>query len=201
MGARKGSDLSEKYIVEGTTESADHMWISNGAYSLVSRIRELEATGEKKGITYLYMSALVLIAFTNEAHINLVGEQVFRGAWPETAKTVEKLNLLSHRLDLSSKKFRLAEEKVKGLIKLRNRLAHPKARKGTSFKKEFPAYPSDEALEPDLKPPILRQMTLTEVETQYSAMETLFSCMCDAAGIDPFEHNGGASWTVRPTPI
>lgn len=196
--------MEVEYHVKGKVERADHAWISNGAFSMVQRVRAAEKADDKQGITYLCMSALLLIAFSNEAHINLVGAHVFSDAWPESLRTTEKLALLAFELKLDGKEFMDTTSTTKELMKFRNDLAHPKHRKPKSIDETFKNKPTDTELDKLTTPPLLQRIDCAEVERQYSAMESLFKLLCEASEIDLAEYDPHSSLEIsqraRPAP-
>lgn len=185
--------MTGKYIVEGEHSDQPHVWANNAAWNLVKKVRE----AERGGLTYLCMSALVFIAFANEANLNFVGGQVLGDGWPDSAKTTEKLELLTHHFAIVEKNFVDASATAKGLIKIRNRLAHPKRMTTKSFKKQFDQQPSDAQVDELLRTNSLNDYTVSEVDKQYAAMKLIYETLLAAADIEPNYYRPSSKLSVK----
>ncbi|KIC34275.1 hypothetical protein [Leisingera sp. ANG-S5] len=188
--------MKEKYVVSGENTVAAHVWAANAAWNLVKKVGEADQSDERGGLTYLCMSALVLTAFANEANLNVVGSHVFGGGWPDSAKATEKLELLKKHFSLNRKDFEDACSAAKGLIKMRNQMAHPKLQNPKPFRKEFDGRPSEKQLSELQRPPFLASFTVAEVNRQYAAMELIFKTLLGAADLDVNHYSPSGSLTI-----
>lgn len=162
----------------------------------MKKVREADRSGERGGLTYLCMSALILTAFSNEANLNVIGCHVFGSGWPDSAKTTEKLELLKKHFSLCEKDFEDACSAAKGLIKMRNQMAHPKLQNPKTFRKEFDGRPSEKQITDLQRPPFLASFTVAEVNRQYAAMELIYETLLVSANIDENDYGPSGSLTV-----
>ncbi|MFM0689283.1 hypothetical protein PQQ77_25135 [Paraburkholderia strydomiana] len=98
-----------------------------------AKILQEKAESDPRGSHYLFMSALVLYAFTIEAYCNAVGPELFGEQWAseneaiERRPPLEKLEAIAERVGIPIDRGRRPWQTFCVLFKLRNDLAHGKS--------------------------------------------------------------------------
>jgi hypothetical protein len=102
-----------------------HNTLANAAFYFKTRIEERLKTGDREGIAFEYMSCLLMLAFTVEAHINFLGYSLIKdwNEWkPFNVKVDDVLAHLKITADRSTRPYSV----VSKLKKFRDTIAHGK---------------------------------------------------------------------------
>ena len=102
-----------------------HNNISNTANHLRTRIEEMEAAGDRKGIALDITACLVMLAFTLEARLNFIGKTKVDD-WNEKEHFPEKLKIVRKALNLKPDFSVRPYSTIKQLRDFRNIIAHGK---------------------------------------------------------------------------
>jgi hypothetical protein len=92
-----------------------------------SRVLLERGEAEAKGSSWVYMSSLLLTAFTLEAYLNHIGQQLFTSwATLEVLSPLGKLEVVCEKLGLSFPADQRPRQSIDELFRFRNALAHGK---------------------------------------------------------------------------
>lgn len=100
-----------------------HNDISNTANHLRKRVEEMEAAGNRKGISLDITACLVLLAFTFESRLNFIGAQKVEG-WVERRPFERKLKSVLRALDLAPDLSKRPYSTIDQLKDFRDTIAH-----------------------------------------------------------------------------
>ena len=102
-----------------------HNTLSNGAHYFKGRISDREGNSNLDGITFDYISALLLLSFSFEAKVNFVGHKLIDG-WNERKCIKDKVKIIYRSLGIEKDWGKEPLSTVNDLIEFRNTLAHGK---------------------------------------------------------------------------
>ena len=121
--------MSKKKQCSGRREVNTYVYLHDAAKNCIMRGAE-----EEDGSMFMFMSSLVLTAFTLEAYLNHVGPILIEEEWEKIAKdrskdVWDKLNIIHGKLNLKIDLSRQPLQTVKKLFTFRDLLAHGKTEK------------------------------------------------------------------------
>lgn len=116
---------SEEYRVTGQNRILIHRDLENAAYYFRTRIEKRMKEGDIEGLSHERMACMVLLAFSFEAYINFVGNEVI-GKWNEREAFHKKLNIVLEDLKIQADWKKRPYSSIERLKKVRDLLAHGK---------------------------------------------------------------------------
>lgn len=102
-----------------------HNTLSNGAHYFKGKISDREGNSNLDGITFDYISALLLLSFSFEAKVNFVGHKLI-DEWNERKCIKDKVKIIYRYLEIEKDWGKEPLSTVNDLIEFRNTLAHGK---------------------------------------------------------------------------
>lgn len=100
-----------------------HNDISNTARHLRKRIEEMEAAGNREGISLDITACLVMLAFTSESRLNFIGAKTVKD-WNQRERFPDKLKIVLKALNLRPDRRERPYSAIKLLQEFRNTIAH-----------------------------------------------------------------------------
>lgn len=162
-----------------------HNDLSNAAFYFKERVRERTERGDRDGIAFDCLAAVVTLAFMFEAHINFLGWKLLE-RWKETDSFEVKVKSVYKKLNLKWDKTREPEATIWQLKELRDFLAHGKP-KMVEVDEEVIGRPEELERRMDLSAGWEKECTPEFVLSAYAACDDLWKKYIEASGIKLFD--------------
>lgn len=172
-------------VISGTKKVYIHNELQSSAFWFKNLVTKKSEAGERDGIGFEYMSAAIMIAFSNEANVNFIGYKIIPN-WNEWASLESKTATVLTKLGIPIVWETRPLSSVRRMRILRDTLAHGKPAE-KPYDEAKKATPEELADLNNLNGNWVKACSHEAVMEAYFDMDDLWHQMLDKSGLEPYD--------------